>query len=73
MLRSGADALIVDLEDFTPSTRREEARRNLTSLLRRWRDAGRVAAVRINALDADGPIDSGSLTIAPSGLVAATG
>ncbi len=57
MLASGADALIVDLEDSTPPARRDEARRGLAGLLQRWRDAGRVASVRINALDADGPID----------------
>ena len=57
MQRSGADALIVDLEDFTPPARRDEARGRLASVMRRWRDAGRVAAVRINALDAEGPID----------------
>ena len=57
MMRSGADALIVDLEDFTPPARRAEARHGLATLLQRWRDAGRVAVVRINALDADGPID----------------
>ena len=57
MLGSGAGALIVDLEDFTPPARRDEARRRLAILLQRWRDAGRVAVVRINALDADGPID----------------
>ena len=57
MLRSGADALIVDLEDSTPPARRDEARRGLANLLQRWRDAGRIAVVRINALDADGPID----------------
>jgi citrate lyase subunit beta/citryl-CoA lyase len=57
MQGSGADALIVDLEDFTPPARRAEARRGLATLLRRWRDAGRVVAVRINALDADGPLD----------------
>ena len=57
MERSGADALIVDLEDFTPPARRDEARRGLAILLQRWRDAGRLTAVRINALDADGPID----------------
>lgn len=57
MLRSGADVLIVDLEDFTPPARRDEARRGLANLLLRWRDAARVAVVRINALDADGPID----------------
>jgi len=57
MQRSGADALIVDLEDFTPSTRREEARGLLVELLSSWREAGRVTAVRINQLDGDGPAD----------------
>jgi citrate lyase subunit beta/citryl-CoA lyase len=57
MEHSGADALIVDLEDFTPPSRREEARRGLHSLLHRWREAGRIAVVRINALDGDGPSD----------------
>jgi len=57
MQRSGADALIVDLEDFTPPARRDEARRGLADLLQRWRDARRITVVRINALDADGPTD----------------
>lgn len=57
MENSGADALILDLEDFTPAPRRDEARRGLAAVLRRWRNAGRVTAVRINALDADGPLD----------------
>ena len=57
MRRSGADALIVDLEDFTPPARRDEARRGLAGLIARWRDAGCIAAVRINALDGDGPLD----------------
>lgn len=57
MQASGADVLIVDLEDFTPPERKEEARRGLAALVRRWRDAGRIAAVRINALDADGLVD----------------
>jgi citrate lyase subunit beta/citryl-CoA lyase len=70
MLRSGADALIVDLEDFTPSARREEARGNLASLLRRWRDAGRIAAVRINVLHADGPIDLAAAMPARPNVVA---
>jgi citrate lyase subunit beta / citryl-CoA lyase len=54
---SGADALIIDLEDFTPPPRREEARRALAPRIQRWREAGRLTAVRINALDGDGPID----------------
>jgi citrate lyase subunit beta/citryl-CoA lyase len=53
MLASGADALIVDLEDFTPPQRRDEARRGLADLVRRMREAGAVAAVRINQLDGD--------------------
>ena len=57
MQDSGADALIVDLEDSTPPGRRAEARRALGGLLQRWREAGRIAAVRINALDADGADD----------------
>lgn len=57
MPSSGADALIFDLEDFAPPQRRDEARRGLKALLRHWRDSGRVTAVRINALETDGPID----------------
>src|SRR5262249_2096356 len=57
MERSEADVLIIDLEDFTPPARRAEARGRLANLLHRWRAAGRVTAVRINALDADGPTD----------------
>jgi citrate lyase subunit beta/citryl-CoA lyase len=57
MLGSGADALIVDLEDFTPEPRREAARRALAPLLTRWREAGRIAVVRINALEGVGPLD----------------
>ena len=57
MLASGADALIVDLEDFTPPARRDEARRRLPSLIERARAAHRVTVVRVNALDADGPAD----------------
>jgi citrate lyase subunit beta/citryl-CoA lyase len=70
MLRSGADALIVDLEDFTPASRREEARALLAGLVARWRDAGRVAAVRINSLDADGPVDLAAAMPARPAVVA---
>jgi citrate lyase subunit beta/citryl-CoA lyase len=54
---SRADALIVDLEDFTPPPRRDEARRLLATLLPAWRQVGYVTAVRINQLDGDGPAD----------------
>ncbi|HSC87052.1 MAG TPA: aldolase/citrate lyase family protein, partial [Polyangiaceae bacterium] len=57
MWLSPADVLIVDLEDFTPPARRATARANVAALLGRWRDAGRIATVRINALETEGPID----------------
>ena len=57
MQHSGSDGLIVDLEDFTPPERRAEARRALSALLERWRGAGCMTSVRINALDAEGPQD----------------
>jgi citrate lyase subunit beta/citryl-CoA lyase len=57
MRDSAADLLIVDLEDFTPPARRGEARQLLPALLASWREAGKVTAVRINQLDADGPED----------------
>jgi citrate lyase subunit beta/citryl-CoA lyase len=70
MQRSGADALIVDFEDFTPPGRRDEARRGLANLMKRWRDAGRITVVRINALDADGPTDLAAAMPARPDMVA---
>jgi citrate lyase subunit beta/citryl-CoA lyase len=57
MLNSGADALIVDLEDFTPPERRSDARDLLARFVGDCRDRGCIAAIRINALETDGPID----------------
>lgn len=57
MATSGADVLIVDLEDFTPESRREEARRGLAGLLADWRRERLLATVRINALDTVGLTD----------------
>jgi citrate lyase subunit beta/citryl-CoA lyase len=57
MLASGADALIVDLEDFTPPPRRAEARALLPRYVQGCRARGIVAAVRINQLDGDGRDD----------------
>jgi citrate lyase subunit beta/citryl-CoA lyase len=48
-LACGADVVIVDLEDFTPPSRRPEARAGLAPLLGRLRAAGIIAAVRVNA------------------------
>lgn len=57
MLASGADALIVDLEDFTPPARRGEARALLPRYVQGCRERGLIAAVRINQLDGDGTAD----------------
>jgi citrate lyase beta subunit len=57
MLNSGADALIVNLEDFTPLQRRGEARELLGRFVQDCRNRQRVATIRINALQADGMID----------------
>ena len=57
MLASPADALIADLEDFTPPQRRPQARDNIAALLVHWRTAGKVAVVRINDLATDGLVD----------------
>jgi citrate lyase subunit beta/citryl-CoA lyase len=70
MRDSGADALIVDLEDFTPPPRRDEARRLLPALLAGWRGAGRIVVVRINALEADGPTDLAAAMAARPDLIA---
>src|SRR5436853_6081288 len=51
MLASGADALILDLEDFTPPDRRDEARNALPRYVQACRTTGRLTAVRINALE----------------------
>lgn len=70
MAQSGADALIVDLEDFTPDTRREEARRGLLGLLSGWREAAFLVAVRINALDTVGPLDLAAAMAAHPDVIA---
>lgn len=57
MLASGADALIVDLEDFTPPARRAEARALLPRYVQGCRERGIVCAVRINQIDGDGRDD----------------
>ena len=55
--RSGADVLIQELEDFTPPERRPEARAMAAGLYDRWKKAGKIAAVRVNPLEACGRED----------------
>lgn len=57
MLGSDADALIFDLEDFTPPHRRPAARALLHDLLAGIDLDHRRVAIRINALDAEGTED----------------
>lgn len=54
---SGADALIQELEDFTPPALRPQARAASPDILHGWREAGRVACVRLNPWSGEGPLD----------------
>lgn len=70
MLTSGADALIVDLEDFTPPNRRDEARSALVPYVQGCRARGCMAAVRINQLEDCGKIDlAAAMTSGPDVIV----
>ena len=70
MLDSGADALIVDLEDFTPPARRTEARGLLAGFVRECRQRQRIAAIRINALETDGLLDLAAAMTARPDVIA---
>ena len=53
----GADVLVQELEDFTPPELRPQAWALAPEAYRRWREAGRIAAVRVNPLAAGGMDD----------------
>ncbi|OAI50610.1 hypothetical protein AYO46_09845 [Betaproteobacteria bacterium SCGC AG-212-J23] len=55
--RSGADVIILELEDFTPPELRPQARAMAARAFASWRSAGALAAVRINPLESDGHAD----------------
>jgi citrate lyase subunit beta/citryl-CoA lyase len=55
--RSGADVIILELEDFTPPALRPKARALSVKALERWRKRGAVAGVRINPLEQGGRED----------------
>jgi len=70
MLASGADALIVDLEDFTPPNRRDQARSVLIPYVQGCRGRGCIAAVRINQLEDCGSLDlAAAMTARPDVIV----
>jgi citrate lyase subunit beta/citryl-CoA lyase len=50
----GADVVIQELEDSTPPEQRPKARSLAASSYSAWREAGILAAVRINPLETDG-------------------
>ena len=54
---SGADVIILELEDFTPPELRPRARELSRQVFDRWRAAGAVAAARINPLETCGHDD----------------
>jgi citrate lyase subunit beta / citryl-CoA lyase len=70
MAACGADVLILDLEDFTPPPLRPAARVGAPGVMRRWRSAGALVCVRINALDAEGPADLAAVMPAHPDIVA---
>src|SRR3982750_3272798 len=55
--RSGADVIVLELEDFTPPELRAQARQMSAIAFARWRKAGALAAVRINPLETCGMED----------------
>jgi citrate lyase subunit beta/citryl-CoA lyase len=67
--RSGADVIILELEDFTPRELRPKARSLAARALETWRRAGAVAAVRINPLEGDGRTDLQSILPAGPDIV----
>ncbi len=65
----GADALIQELEDFTPPALRPQARAMATEILAAWRAAGIVACVRINPLEGEGFADLAGVIEARPGAI----
>lgn len=55
--RSGADVIILELEDFTPPELRPRARELSGKAFDAWRKAGATAAVRVNPLETCGVDD----------------
>ena len=67
---SGADVLILEMEDFVPRERREEARSLIAEIVPAWRHAGVVSAIRINPVWDEGMADLGAAMAAAPDIVA---
>jgi citrate lyase subunit beta/citryl-CoA lyase len=59
--RSGADVIVLELEDFTPPELRPKARALSDKAFELWRRAGAIAAVRVNPLETCGREDLAGL------------
>src|SRR5437870_8043673 len=59
--RSGADVIVLELEDFTPPELRARARQLSAAAFARWRKAGAIAGVRINPFETCGAEDLGGI------------
>jgi citrate lyase subunit beta/citryl-CoA lyase len=59
--RSGADVMVLELEDFTPPGLRAKARALSGKAFELWRRAGAIAAVRVNPLETCGREDLAGL------------
>ena len=70
MSASGANVLILDLEDSTPPPLRDKARALAVGLFGRWRMTGARVCVRINSLHEDGPLDLASVVPAKPDFIA---
>jgi citrate lyase subunit beta / citryl-CoA lyase len=67
--RSGADVIVLELEDFTPPELRPKARALAGKAFTKWRQAGAVAAVRVNPLETCGRDDLRVVMLARPDLV----
>jgi citrate lyase subunit beta/citryl-CoA lyase len=65
----GADVVIQELEDSTPPSRRPQARLLARNAYKAWRDAGMLAAVRINPFETEGLQDLAGVIAAQPDIV----
>jgi citrate lyase subunit beta/citryl-CoA lyase len=61
--RSGADVIILELEDFTPPELRPRARQLSSQAFQGWRAAGAIAGVRINPFETCGADDLAGIAL----------
>ena len=67
--RSGADVIVLELEDFTPPELRPKAYALAEEALASWRRAGALAAVRVNPLETCGNRDLAGVLVARPDLI----